>query len=210
MSAPFTPPVYTTSITAGGTAQVLIAAATPDTPRNTLFVQPQTEACLINFGITAGTQATGTLTAGANPLDAVTIAVNGVTFTFKTVVVTPATDVLLGASKEETMTNFAAVLNASVNASISIATYTASGAILTITYDAGGVDGNAYTLANSSGAASVARSAATLAGGSNTVGGIYLAQNTMFLQNARDLPSIREAVYVVSATDAAKVNYTYG
>jgi hypothetical protein len=113
-------------------------------------------------------------------------------------------------SKEETMTNFAAVLNASVNASISIATYTVSGAVLTITYDAGGVDGNAYTLANSSGAAAVTRSAATLAGGSNTVGGISLAQNTMFLQNARDLPSIREAVYVVSATDAAKVNYTYG
>ena len=209
MSAPFTPPVYTANITAGGTAQLLIDAATPDTPRNTLFIQPQTEACLVNFGITAGTQATGTLTAGANPVATETIAVNGVTFTFIAGAST-STDVQIGASKEATMTNLAAVLNASANASISIATYTVSGAILTVTYDAGGVDGNAFTLANSSGTAAITRSGATLAGGSNSVGGIYLAQNTMFLQNARDLPSIKEAVYVLSASDNAKINYTYG
>ncbi len=67
MSAPFSAPISTVSITAGGTSQVLLAAADVDTPRQTVLIQPQTEACLINWGgATAGTQATGTLTAGTN------------------------------------------------------------------------------------------------------------------------------------------------
>ncbi len=206
----FNAPISTVSITAGGTAQTLLAAADADTPRQTVMINPQTEACVINWGgSTAGTQATGDLTAGANPANNETIAVNGVTFTFKTVVVTPATDVLRGATKEDTMTNFAAVLNASANASISIATYTASAEVLTITYDNGGTTGNGYTLADSS-AAAVTRSAATLAGGSNTVGGLALALNQIAVLNATDFPQIRGEIQVVSATTAAKISITYG
>lgn len=202
----FTPSVTVTSITAGGTSQILMAA---DNARQAVMIQPQTEACLINFGATAGTQATGTLTAGSNPANNETIAVNGVTFTFKTVVVTPATDVLRGATKEDTMTNFAEVLNASANASISVATYTVDGAIVTVTYDAGGTTGNDYTLADSS-AAAVTRSAATLAGGSNTVGGIALATNVLGEWDARSFPQIKGDIYVVSTTTAAKISTTYG
>lgn len=202
----FTPSVTVTSITAGGTSQILMAA---DNARQAVMIQPQTEACLINFGATAGTQATGTLTAGSNPANNETIAVNGVTFTFKTVVVTPATDVLRGATKEDTMTNFAEVLNASANASISVATYTVDGAIVTVTYDAGGTTGNAYTLADSS-AAAVTRSAATLAGGSNTVGGIVLTLNQLALFSTDTLPQIKGDIYVTSTTTGAKISTTYG
>lgn len=202
----FTPSVVTVSITNGGTSEVLVAA---DNARQAILIQPQTEACLVNFGATAGVQATGTLTAGSNPLNTETIAVNGVTFTFVTGAST-STNVHIGATKEETMTEFAVVLNASANASITVATYSTTDAVLTVTYDAGGADGNAFTLANSSGTAAVTRSAATLAGGSNTVGGISLATGQLASFNAADYPQIKTDIYVVSATNAAYINYLVG
>lgn len=209
MPAPFTPPMTTTSITAGGTSQVLMAAADVDTPRQSVIIQPQTEACLINFGATAGVQATGTLTAGANLVNTETIAVNGVTFTFVTGAST-STNVHIGATKELTMAEFAVVLNASANASVSVATYTVSDAVLTVTYDAGGVTGNGFTLANSSGTAAITRSAATLTGGSDTVGGLVLATNQIAIFDAANLPQIKLDIYVTSATTAAKIATTYG
>lgn len=206
MSAPYSAPFTTISITAGGTSQVLMAAADVDTPRQSIIINPQTEACLINWGgATAGTQATGTLTAGANLVAAETIAVNGVTFTFIAGAST-ATDVHIGADEDETMTNFAAVLNASVNASISVATYSVAGAVLTVTYDAGGTTGNAYTLANSSGTAAITRSAATLTGGSNTVGGLVIALNQIAELSC---PQVQGEIQVVSATTSAKISTTY-
>jgi len=203
--ADYTPSVTVTSITAGGTSQILMAA---DNARQAVMIQPQTEACLINFGATAGTQATGTLTAGANLVNTETIAVNGVTFTFVTGAST-STNVHIGATKEDTMTEFAAVLNASANASISVATYTVDGAIVTVTYDAGGTTGNAYTLADSS-AAAVTRSAATLAGGSNTVGGIVLTLNQITIFSTDTLPQIKGDIYVTSTTTGANISTTYG
>lgn len=205
MSTNFTPSVQTVSITNGGTSEVLVEASQE---RQSLWVQPQTEACLINFGATAGVQATGTLTAGSNPVAAETIAVNGVTFTFIAGAST-ATDVQIKGTKELTMAEFASVLNASANASISVATYTVSGAILTVTYDAGGADGNAYTLANSSGTVAITRSAATLTGGSNTAGGLYLAQYQI-ADISTPYGSQRQDVYVTSATTGAKVSYLEG
>ncbi len=204
--ADFTPSVTVTSITAGGTSQILMAA---DNARQAVMIQPQTEACLINFGATAGTQATGTLTAGANLVNTETIAVNGVTFTFVTGAST-STNVHIGATKEDTMTNLAEVLNASANASISVATYTVDGAVLTVTYDAGGTTGNSFTLANSSGTAAITRSAATLTGGSNTVGGIVLTLNQLALFSTDTLPQIKGDIYVTSTTTGAKISTTYG
>jgi len=201
-----TPSVTVTSITAGGTSQILMAA---DNARQAVMIQPQTEACLINFGATAGTRATGTLTAGANLVNTETIAVNGVTFTFVTGAST-STNVHIGATKEDTMTNLAAVLNASANASISVATYTVDGAVLTVTYDAGGTTGNSFTLANSSGTAAITRSAATLAGGSNTVGGIVLTLNQIAIFSTDTLPQIKGDIYVTSTTTGAKISTTYG
>lgn len=114
-------------------------------------------------------QATGTLTFSANAATNETIAINGVTFT---AVVSSASAVQysIGASKEETAANLCGMLNASTNAAINVATYTVSGAIITITYTAKGTAGNAYTLANSSGA-HISRSAATLTGGGSYAAG---------------------------------------
>lgn len=204
--ADFTPSVTVTSITAGGTSQILMAA---DNARQAVMIQPQTEACLINFGATAGAQATGTLTAGANLVNTETIAANGVTFTFVTGAST-STNVHIGATKEDTMTNLAEVLNASADADIAVATYTVDGAVLTVTYDAGGTTGNSFTLANSSGTAAITRSAATLTGGSNTVGGIALTTNALGEWDARSFPQIKGDIYVVSTTTAAKISTTYG
>ena len=210
MSAPFSAPISTVSITAGGTSQVLLAAADGDTPRQTVIIQPQTEACLINWGgSTAGTQATGTLTAGTNPVNTETIAVNGVTFTFVTGAST-STNVHIGASKEATLAELAVVLNASANSSINVATYTVASAVLTVTYDAGGVTGNGFTLANSSGTVAITRSAATLTGGSDTVGGMALSLNQVAILNANDIPAIKGEIQVVSATTAAKIGVSYG
>lgn len=204
--ADFTPSVTVTSITAGGTSQILMAA---DNARQAVMIQPQTEACLINFGATAGTQATGTLTAGANLVNTETIDVNGVTFTFVTGAST-STNVHIGSAKEDTMTNLAEVLNASANASISVATYTVAGAVLTVTYDAGGTTGNSFTLANSSGTAAITRSAATLAGGSNTVGGVVLTLNQIAIFSTDTLPQIKGDIYVTSTTTGANISTTYG
>jgi hypothetical protein len=203
--ADFLPTVQTATITAGGTAQLLVAASAI---RSSLVIQPQTEDCLVNFGATAGVQATGTLTVTTNPDVDDTIAVNGVTFTFKASSAS-ATQITIGATQTETAANMVTILNASVHASVSIATYSSSSAIVTITHDAGGADGNAFTLANSSGG-DITRSAATLAGGSDTVGGLLLVSENQYVFDASQFPSIRQGVYVVSVTDSAKIAYLEG
>lgn len=205
----FSPSVQTFSLANGNTAELMLAG---NPARQSLLIQPQTEASLVNFGATAGTQATGTLTFGANPAAAVTIAVLGVTFTFIAGAST-ATDVHLGADKEETAVNFVAVLNASVTGNVPLATYAiseADPAVVTVTADAGGTDGNALTLADSSGAGAVTRSGATLTGGSTTVGGIALAAGQIAQLDASQYPSIRNDVFIVSATTAAYTNYLEG
>jgi len=203
--ADFTPSVTVTSITAGGTSQILMAA---DNARQAVMIQPQTEACLINFGATSGTQATGTLTVDTNPPNNETIDINGTTFTFKSASPT-GNQILIGLTTEETATNIASTLNASVVAGIVLATYSASGDEVTITYDAGGTTGNAYTLADSS-TAKVTRSAATLAGGSNTVGGIALTLNQIAIFSTDTFPQIKGDIYVTSTTTGAKISTTYG
>lgn len=200
----YAPSVQTVTITNGGTSQLLVAASN----RRSLWIQPQTEACLIQFGATAGLQAAGTLTFGANAAADETIAINGVTWTAKAS--SPSTaQFLIGATKEDTATNLAAALNASANSSINIATYSASAAAVTITYTNGGTDGNAYTLADSS-SGHITKSGATLSGGSNTVGGVYLALDDQFSETQADFASINSDVYVLSASNSAKVAYLEG
>lgn len=115
---------------------------------------------------------TGTLTFVTNPVATETIAINSVTFTFVAGDST-ATNVHIGASKEETAANLALVLNQSVNASIIVARYDVAltggpskANVLTITYKTTAT--TSYTLANSSGTVAVTRSAATLTAGGGT------------------------------------------
>jgi hypothetical protein len=208
MNNELAPSVQTVSFTDGGKSQILVAA---NAARRSIQIQPQTEACLINFGAQAGLFATGTLTFGTNPVNTETIVVNGVAFTFVTGAST-STNVHIGATKEETAQNFIDVLNASANAAINVATYSLAGAVVTVTYDTAGTDGNAYTLANSSGTVAVTRSAATLAGGSSTQGGIALATNVMGEYGTQNgfMGQVQQDIYVNSATNAAKISYLEG
>lgn len=111
----------------------------------------------------------GTLTFVTNPLDSETIAINGVTYTFKDAA-SAATDIQIGTTKEITATNLVTVLSQSLNASIVVATYARAltggqpnANVITITYKTPGT--TSYTLANSSGSVAVTRSGATLTGG---------------------------------------------
>lgn len=199
------PAITTFTLANGGTAELMLDA---NQLRTGLMIQPQTEASVVNFGATAGVQATGALTVAVNPSNNETIAVNGVTFTFKSSAST-STEVQIGGDTDETAINFAAKLNASANAAITVATYTASSTAVDISYDAGGTDGNAYTLADSSGG-NVTRSAATLTGGLNTGNGLQLADEQVVFFSASEYPSIKNAIYIVSATTSAKTVYLEG
>jgi hypothetical protein len=110
-----------------------------------------------------GVAASGSLAFGANATNGETIVVNGVTFTFVTGS-SSATNVHIGASAGATAQEFVNVLNASVDPLINVAAYSYGSATCFISYEVQGTVGNAFTLANSSGA-HVTRSAATLTGG---------------------------------------------
>lgn len=118
-----------------------------------------------------GTRAGGGYTFGVNPTATDTIVFNGVTFTFIAGAST-TTDIQIKGTLALTMVEAAAVLNASVNASVSIATYTATATGITVSFDAPGVGGNAYTLGTPT-AGNVTRTGATLTGGLDLVAGVH-------------------------------------
>lgn len=118
---------------------------------------------------TGGVKATGTFTIATNPLNSETIVVNGVTITFKTALSVPAVwgEVLIGAAATNTATNLAAALNAHQDPAVALADYSANLAVVTVTYEAFGTEGNAFTIATGTAAAKVTVSGATLAGGTD-------------------------------------------
>lgn len=207
----FFPSWQTHTQTAGGTSEVLVEQ---NQNRTAIIIQPQTEEAIVNFGATAGVRATGTLRFTANPADAVTIAVNGVTLTFLDTVVDPTDEILRGANAEETRDNMLALLQASATAGLVVAEYeatTISGdPSILITFIAGGTDGNAYTLANSSGAGVVTASGANLTGGSDSAGGMVLAVDQLVSFSAAEYPQIKNDIYVLTASDSALVGYLEG
>lgn len=116
--------------------------------------------------VTDGVSATGTITVATQPTNNQTITVNGKTITFKTVAVS-ATDVTIGANAAATAAALAAVLSSSIDVALSVANYAVAGAVITVTYGARGVAGNAFTLVTGTAGASVTMSAATLASGAD-------------------------------------------
>jgi hypothetical protein len=118
-----------------------------------------------------GTRAMGSYTFGANPSDTDTIIFNGVTFTFITGSST-ATDIQIKGTLALTLVEAATVLNASVNGSVSVATYTSTATKINVSYDAPGTGGNAYTLDTPT-AGNVTRSGATLSGGVDLVADVH-------------------------------------
>ena len=112
----------------------------------------------------AGVAAGGSLTFSGNPSNGLTIVLDGVTWTFETTGATGNQTNIQG-SLAATLTQLASDLNASANATIALAGYTATATILQIIYKTVGTIGNAYTL--NGGTSGATPSAGTLANGVN-------------------------------------------
>lgn len=137
------------------TVKVPLAETTLD---NLVAIMPGAE--LISDAIAAS----GSITVATVPTNGQTILVNGRTVTFKTAP-TGDLDVLIGANVSATAANLAATLNTSVDTVVSAATYTATGAVVAVAYDARGTLGNNFTLATGTAGAAVTVSGAKLVGG---------------------------------------------
>ena len=113
---------------------------------------------------TSGASARGYIDFTSQPVDGNTIVINAKTITFKT---SGASGLQsnIGPTLNDTITALAAVLNGSIDASISTQTYLADGARLWIAEDAAGVAGNAIAITAGTTPGATA-SGATLAGGS--------------------------------------------
>jgi hypothetical protein len=109
-----------------------------------------------------GTAAMGTVTVAALPSISDKLTVNGTAFTFKTVA-SGLTDIAIGVDPSTTAANIAAVLNASPIAAVSESTYTAAAAVVTVTHDEVGTNGNLVSLIATG--AGLTLSGATLTGG---------------------------------------------
>lgn len=127
--------------------------------------------------------ASGFITFTDNPSDGDTITLNGIVWTFKTIV-TVAAETKIGTSLAATLAQLAVDVNASANVALTVATYSSDPTIFYINYDATGAGGNAYTLA-----ASVA-----VVSGGNLTGGTTTGINALTINTA--------GVFSVLPTDA--------
>lgn len=120
-------------------------------------------AAVVTVASLVSTAASGSILFSVNPSPGDTITLNGVTWTFVTTVSAPA-ETAISPTLDQTLAQLVTDLNASVDASLIVATYSADLTTLFISFDVAGTGGNAYALA-----ASVATpSGGTLTGGSTT------------------------------------------
>jgi len=133
-------------------------------------------AAVLTVNTVAPVAARGFIAFSANPTDGSTITLNGVAWTFKTTPV-GANQTQIQATLAGTLVQLASDLNASANASLMVATYSANSTVLSVVYDTTGVGGNAYTLVAGAGSNGTV-SGATLTGG--TASGI----DTITISNA--------------------------
>lgn len=145
-----------------------------------------------------GTAATGQLRVGT-VVNNETIVIDGVTFTAKTSSPSGVVQYLIGTTPEETAANLAVILNASVNAAISVATYEAVADKINITYDTKGLAGNAFTLAESS-SGGIAVSGATLTGGLGGVSTSAATYKASISQTGTDAPTVANAKNTTGGT----------
>lgn len=136
-----------------------------------------------------GSQATGTLTFSAQPVDGDTVTINGVVFTFKAALTTSATStwVLIGSTLAATVQNLVSILQTSIQDILTVATYdnhtttvsvvngvftsvsTATPLVVNITYGAYAAAGNSFTLAKTfATGTSLTLSGAALSGGTDS------------------------------------------
>lgn len=123
----------------------------------------------ISFSDSGGGRATGTVTFTSNPTDAQLMTMGGMEIKWSNdTVLSPDTGenfiyAKIEATKELTAQSLANKLNASNILSFSVASYSVSGAVITVTYKTPGAVGNAYTLVATTSPVTV--SGATLTGG---------------------------------------------
>lgn len=118
---------------------------------------------------TGGSFASGSITIATLPTTGQTIALNGSTLTFKTTPVN-ANDVQLGATVAATASNLAAFVNAASDLQVALAGATVVGAVVTLTFDVKGTQGNNYATVTGTAAAAVTFGGATLVGGAAPTG----------------------------------------
>lgn len=149
-----------------------------DATETTLWVA---DGSSLQFYQESGSRATGTLTGTGNPSNAQTVTINGVAYTFNTVL-GGAYSVLIGATLAASLLNLYYAINATpAFEGINYGTTTAanpyvyadlpSATVLVVKATVGGTAGNAYTLAETSG--NLSWSGATMAGGAaNALSGV--------------------------------------
>lgn len=154
---------------------------------------------------TQGVAASGSVTFSAQPANNSTITINGTDFTFVTGTPANATEIKIGATLSETLSNAVLALNASTDTDVDDASYVLNlaGTAILITHKTIGTAGNSFTLAASSTPASNGTpSGAMLAGGSAS--GPY---NHVFLSGALALPS---AAIEVGMPDVPSYGMNFG
>lgn len=129
---------------------------------------------------TAGARATGRLTFTGNPADGETVTINGKVITYKTVVVIPASQVLIGGTAEATIDNLVAFINASTDVLLLDLLFAKkfSATEMDLYAMTAGLAGNAF--ATLEGSTVTSWTGATLAGGVNQVWS-YASQKMPFL-----------------------------
>jgi len=152
----------------------------------------------------AGIAATGSIVFSAQPTANSTVTINGIAVTF---VASGATgsQVNIGATLYDTVVALVQFLNASVNASLTPASYSmdSKGTTLNVTYDTVGTGGNVFTLAvGTTPAPNATASGATLTGGAATGGNMHV-----FTSGGSSLPSMS---IEVGNTDIPSYAMNYG
>lgn len=167
------------------TATVLTAKITNESPNSVLSATAKAKTLALGGSVvpdsltltvtTAGARASQTATFSANPADGDTALLNGKTVTFKTVVITPASQVLIGANAEATMDNYIAFVNAKALLSTvtewfdKIFAVKLTSSTMKAWAQNAGLAGNAFTSPAGAGTNPPVWGASTLSGGVNQV-----------------------------------------
>jgi hypothetical protein len=140
-----------------------------------------TSQAIVSVASIVAVAATGSYTFTDNPSDGDTLVINGVTWTFKATA-TASAQTQIQSTLAGTISQLAADLTASSNASLTVANYTAQPTQLLIAYGTAGTGGNSYTIVVGAGTPATA-SGGTLTGGTTsgigsvavTTAGVYTA-----------------------------------
>lgn len=147
------------------------------------FIGLQGVSAAASLNTSGGSYATGTLTLALNAADGETVTVGGKVYTFQDTLTNVANHVKVGASKEDSLENLTAAINAGPGAGTAYAAATTAnanvsaalgaGATMVVTALAIGTGGNAIASTETLAGSGNAWGGAVLSGGTNPTGGAY-------------------------------------